>query len=76
MIQMYWDDHAPPHFHAMYAEFEIVVNIKTLDVIKGKMPKRAIALVIEWAKQHQDELLEDWELCKTYQSPKKISPLQ
>lgn len=76
MIQMYWDAHAPPHFHAMYAEFEIVVNIKTLDVIKGKMPKRAIALVIEWAKQHQDELLEDWELCKTYQSPKKISPLQ
>ena len=76
MIQMFWDDHAPPHFHAMYAEFEIVVNIKTLDVIKGKMPKRATALVLEWAKQHQDEPLEDWELCQQNQPPKKISPLQ
>lgn len=76
VIQMFWGDHAPPHFHAMYAEYEVVVSIRTLEVLRGKMPKRALALVLEWANEHRDELLEDWELCTTCQPPKKISPLQ
>jgi hypothetical protein len=76
MIQMFWDDHAPPHFHALYAEYEVIVNIKTLEVIRGNMPRRALALVLEWSNEHRDELLEDWELCRKYQPPKKISPLR
>ena len=76
MIQMFLGDHAPPHFHAMYAEYEIVVNIKTLEILRGKMPRRALALVLEWASEHRDELLEDWELCTAGKPPKKISPLQ
>ncbi len=58
---LYWDDHQPPHFHAKYAEFEILVNINTLEVIEGKFPKRARSMVIEWALDHRDELLEGWE---------------
>lgn len=76
MIQMFWGDHAPPHFHAMYAEYEVLINIKTLEVLRGKMPKRALALVLEWANEHRNELLEDWELCTIGQAPKKISPLK
>ena len=46
IIAMYWDDHAPPHFHTKYAEYEITVNIHT-GVIEGKFPKRALRHVIE-----------------------------
>lgn len=76
LIQMFWCDHAPPHFHALYAEYEVLVDIKTLEVREGVMPRRALALVLEWASEHRNELFEDWKLCEQNQSPKKISPLQ
>lgn len=76
LIQMFWGDHAPPHFHALYAEYEVLIDIHTLEVIRGSMPRRALALVLEWAFQHRAELLEDWKLCEQNQSPKKISPLE
>ena len=47
LIQMFWRDHAPPHFHVLYAEYEALIDIKTLDVIQGDMPPRALALVLE-----------------------------
>ena len=75
IIQMFWDEHAPPHFHATYGEFESLVDIKTLTVIKGILPRRAMTLVLEWAAQHREELLEDWELCEQRQQPRKIKPL-
>ena len=49
LIQMYFGDHVPPHFHALYAEFEALIDIQTLDVIRGELPNRAMALVMEWA---------------------------
>ena len=76
LIQMFWNDHAPPHFHALYAEYEVLIDIHTLEVVRGTMPRRALALVLEWASQHRAELLEDWNLCEQNQSPKKISPLE
>jgi len=75
MIQMFLGDHAPPHFHALYAEYEVIIDIRTLEVIKGSMPKRALALILEWASEYRKELLEDWELCAEHQAPKKIPPL-
>jgi hypothetical protein len=75
VIQMFWQDHAPPHFHATYGEDEALIDIRTLEVIGGKLPRRALLLVLEWAQDHRPELLEDWELCVRKQSPKKIAPL-
>ena len=49
VIQMFWDDHAPPHFHASYAEHEALIDIRTLAVIEGQLPRRAMTLVLEWA---------------------------
>ena len=72
---MYWNDHAPPHFHALYAEHAASINIATLELIKGTMPRRALALVLEWAQEHRDELMEDWELCVRGQAPRRIRPL-
>ena len=76
LIQMFWNDHAPPHFHALYAEYEALIDIKTLEVIAGSMPKRALALVLEWASEYREELFEDWKLCEQKQSLAKIPPLQ
>ncbi len=76
LIQMFWGDHAPPHFHALYAEHEVLININTLEVMQGTMPRRALALVLEWASEYRAELLEDWKLCEQNQTPKKILPLQ
>ena len=44
LIQMFWDDHALPHFHALYAEHEISIDIRTLKAFNGNMPRRALAL--------------------------------
>jgi len=54
MIQMFWSDHAPPHFHVLYGEYEAIIDIRTLEIMKGDMPRRALALVLEWAAQHRN----------------------
>nr|WP_041354779.1 DUF4160 domain-containing protein [Nitrosococcus halophilus] len=75
LIQMFWADHAPPHFHALYGEYEALIDIRTLAVMRGTLPRRALALVLEWASLHREELMENWKLCESLQQPKKIDPL-
>jgi hypothetical protein len=75
MIQMFWDDHAPPHFHALYGDFEALIDIRTLDVLEGRLPRRALGLVLDWAERHQDALMEAWNQCAALQPPQKIPPL-
>lgn len=76
IIAMYYDDHNPPHFHARYGDESVVVSIDALAMLEGQMSPRALGLVIEWASQHKKELMVDWELARTNQVPKKITPLQ
>jgi hypothetical protein len=76
IVKMFFNDHAPPHFHVQYAEYKATISIQTFDVIEGHLPRRALELVLDWAELHQDELLEDWHLCQMKSSPKKIAPLQ
>ncbi len=75
VIQMFWKEHPPPHFHALYAEHEAVINIQTLDVTKGFLPRRAMVMVLEWASEHRNELMEAWNQCAHMQTPQKIDPL-
>ena len=75
LIRMYYDEHGPPHFHALYGEHEALIDIRTLDVMQGSLPRRALTLVLEWASEHRAELIEDWDLCSHMQTPKKIQPL-
>jgi hypothetical protein len=75
VIAMYWNDHSPPHFHAIYGEFEIRVYI--LDgTVEGYFPKRAKRLVLEWYELHKEELLNNWHLCERNEMPKPIEPLE
>ena len=75
IIRMFYADHAPPHFHAVYQGEEIQVNIHTLEVLRGSMSRRATALVLEWAAMHRAELREAWERASHNQEPSKIAPL-
>ena len=51
------------------------IGIRTLTVIRGALPRRALAMILEWAALHREELLQDWDLCATKQTPRKIPPL-
>lgn len=75
IIRMYFGDHNPPHFHAIYQEASAEYDIMTLNVIRGELPTRAHALVLEWASMHREELLEDWRLASEMKEIKKIAPL-
>lgn len=76
VIRMFFSDHDPPHFHAQYAEFKAIVDIRTLRLIKGELPRRALHLVMDWAELHQAELLRNWDLCQADRQPEPIAPLK
>jgi hypothetical protein len=73
---MFFNDHAPAHFHVQYAEYKATVDIESLTLSSGELPRRAQELVLDWAELHQKELLEDWRLCMDKQQPKPIEPLK
>ena len=75
-IRMYFDDHGPAHFHAYYAEHGAKIAIDTMEVLKGELPRRALAMVLEWAVQHRAELAENWRLASQHMQLIKIDPLR
>jgi len=75
VIAMFYRDHAPPHFHAIYGGYELTVDIET-GVIHGDFPKSAARLVFEWLDLHKEELQEDWRLAEANRPLKKIAPLE
>jgi len=75
IIRMFYDDHPPPHFHAVYQGEQIQIKIEILAVMNGSMRRRALALVLEWAALHRDELRQAWEQASHNQEPSKIAPL-
>ena len=76
VIGIFYREHGRPHFHAVYGEFEAVIDIETGTVISGELPKRALSLVSEWRSDHTRELQENWELARQHQPLKKIPPLE
>jgi hypothetical protein len=74
-VRMYWNDHQPPHFNVLYGKDEALISLGDLSIIRGQFPKRALALVREWASLHREELEKDWDLCRLRQMPNKIVPL-
>ena len=75
IVRMYYRDHAPPHFHAEYAEYEITIGIDS-GIVEGKFPRRALAAVMEWYELHRAELLANWELARAEQPLNAIAPLE
>lgn len=75
VIKMYYNDHAPPHFHAEYGSHEVIVRIDPISVMRGFMPPRALAMVLEWALIHRAELLSDWDRARQKQQLNRIEGL-
>jgi hypothetical protein len=75
VIAMFYRDHAPPHFHAVYGDFDITVTIET-GVISGEFPKRALSHVLEWMDLHKAELMDNWELARQGKPLNNVAPLE
>jgi hypothetical protein len=74
-VYMYYQDHLPTHFHAIYGEHEAIIDIETASVLEGRLPRRAQSLVTEWATLHRDELRRNWDLARAGQPMELIPPL-
>jgi hypothetical protein len=71
-IRIYFSEHPPPHFHALYGE-----HVAQIDkVISGELPRRALALVRKWRKLHVEELVKDWQLAQAHKRLTPIEPLE
>ncbi|MHB8383464.1 MAG: DUF4160 domain-containing protein [Candidatus Binataceae bacterium] len=75
VIRMFYSDHEPAHFHALYGEFEALIEIETLSVFRGSLPRRALGLVLEWAVLHRTELREDWRRARNGETLHAIEAL-
>ncbi|MDQ3986893.1 MAG: DUF4160 domain-containing protein [Actinomycetota bacterium] len=75
IIAMYYRDHAPPHFHAIYGEFEAQIELADLASIGGFLPPRQLRLVQEWGAIHRLELQENWARARWGLPLSKIEPL-
>ena len=65
-------EHNPPHFHAVYGEYNGIFDIRSLEMLEGDMPGKAQALVVEWATAYKNEIMDMWNT-KTL---KKLPPLE
>ncbi|MBD1915032.1 DUF4160 domain-containing protein [Leptolyngbya sp. FACHB-60] len=55
-----YGDHPPPHFHAIYGEYNALVSIESLEIIESDLPNRAQEMVIDWAEMYQQDLPKRW----------------
>jgi hypothetical protein len=75
IIAMFWDEHNPPHFHARYGSQNAALEIESLRLLDGKLPPRALGLVVEWASQHRESLMANWEKARNQNPLERIDPL-
>jgi Domain of unknown function (DUF4160) len=69
IIKLFFGDHPPPHFHAVYGEYNALFNMETLEMMEGDLPERAQKLVVEWASMYQKELMEMWDKQEFHKLP-------
>ena len=72
IIKLFFGDHLPPHFHAVYGEYNALFNIETLEMIEGDLPQRARKMVLEWSSMYRRQLLDMWNK----QEFRKLLPLK
>lgn len=54
---IYNGDHRPPHIHACYNEFEVLIIIETGQIYAGDLPTKQLKLVYDWLAINADESL-------------------
>jgi len=76
VIYMYFADHNPPHFHAIYGEHEALIAINDGAVIGGALPRTAAHLVEQWREERLHELVTNWDLAQVPLALSSIDPLR
>ena len=66
------NDHGRPHFHILAAEYRAVVDIETLRLLRGRLPKPRLRKLLSWAKPRQVQLFEAWDRARGGQPVKRI----
>jgi hypothetical protein len=72
IIKLFFGDHPPPHFHAVYGEYNGLFSIEPLEMTEGDLPMRAKKMVLEWGAMYQSEIMEMWNS----QEFRKLPPLK
>ena len=76
-IEMYLDDHPPPHFHVITRKNERgSVVIDTLAIQAGEADSRDTAEAFAWARENGAELRSRWQEYSEEEPAKAISPTQ
>jgi hypothetical protein len=76
IIRIYYSDHNPPHFHAQYGDHEVIIEIKSGRVLKGKLPTRLQYFLELWRRKNADEIMEAWDSAQHFKVPKRVKPLE
>ena len=76
VITTYARDHRPAHFHARYGDNEALIEIETSQLLRGQLPRRALAMVEEWCDLHRPELQAAWDSLRRGTSLDQIAPLE
>ena len=76
IITMNYNDHAPPHFHVRYGEQKALIDIQSLTLLQGRLSPRVFGLVMEWASEHQAELMINWDRTRQQAELARIRPLE
>ena len=75
VIKMFWNDHDPPYFHAEYGDDFALIDIRTLAVIDGALPARALGLTVEWTAARRDSLMTLWQKARALEPLERLEPL-
>jgi hypothetical protein len=76
VVRLYFREHPPPHFHALYGEHEAQIEIATGRVLAGDLPNTALRLLEQWRAAHMAELMADWNRARAWQPLQPIAPLE
>jgi len=70
--RFYPDEHPPPHFHAVFAEFVAQIQIAPPVVLHGSLPATKLKAVLAWAGQNREGLMEAWVALEAGRKPRRL----
>jgi len=65
-LMMYFNDHPPAHFHALLAAYRAVIDIETLTLSRGYLPRAKFRAIVRWAAPRRDGLMHAWDLTQAH----------
>ena len=59
-IEIYHNEHPPPHFHVRNYEFNVSISIENGEILRGKLDGRNLKIVRKWYKKNKPRLIKVW----------------